>query len=159
MKSMFKKVFNVWVLIVLFIYDLWIMFPLIGNVLSVENNFDHTVPNAYAYILFGFINILFLICYSCIRKRSQLLFIYSLIIMVSALAKDFLMTGFNWPITSIIYFMAIIYYMISAPFAGLTLLLQTPKQFSIALYIICVLLIYINTGELLKKHKKEKSES
>ena len=37
---MFEKVFNVWVLIVLFIYDLWIMFPLIGNVLSVENIFD-----------------------------------------------------------------------------------------------------------------------
>ena len=143
---MFKKVFNVWVLIVLFIYDLWIMFPLIVNVLSIENNFDHTVPNAYPYILFSFINILFLICYSCIRKRSQLLFIYSLVVIVSALAKDFLMTGFNWPITSIIYFMAIIYYM------------QTPKQFSIALCIICVLLIYINAGELLKKHE-EKSKS
>ena len=159
MKSMFKKVFNVWVLIVLFIYDLWIMFPLIGNVLSVENNFDHTVPNAYPYILFSFINILFLICYSCIRKRSQLLFIYSLAVIVSVLAKDFLMAGLNWPITSIIYFMVIIYYMINAPFAGLALLLQTPKQFSIALCIICVLLIYINAGELLKKHKKEKSES
>ena len=159
MRSMFKKVFNVWVWVILFIYDFWGMFPLIDNVLSVENNFDHTVPNAYAYILFSFINILFLIFYSCIHKRSYLLSIYSLIVIVSSLAKDFLMTGFNWPITSIIYFMAIIYYMINAPFAGLTLLLQTPKQFSIALCIICVLLIYINAGELLKKHKKEKNES
>ena len=158
MKSMFKKAFNVWVLIVLFIYDLWIMFPLIGNVLSVENNFDHTAPNAYAYILFSFINILFLICYSSIHKRSHLLFIYSLAVIVSVLAKDFLMAGLNWPITSIIYFMVIIYYMINAPFAGLTLLLQTPKQFSIALCIICILLIYINAGELLKKHE-EKSKS
>ena len=159
MKSMFKKVFNVWILTVIFIYDFWFMFPLIGNVLSVENNFDHTVPNAYPYILFSCINILFLICYSCIRKRSQLLFIYSLVVIVSVLAKDFLMAGLNRPITSIIYFMAIIHYMINAPFAGLTLLLQTPKQFSIALCIICVLLIYINAGKLLKKHKKKKSES
>ena len=87
------------------------------------------------------------------------MFIYSLAVIVSVLAKDFLMAGLNRPITSIIYFMAIIHYMINAPFAGLTLLLQTPKQFSIALCIICVLLIYINAGKLLKKHKKKKSES
>ena len=147
---MFKKVFNVWVLIVIFIYDFWFMFPLIDNVLSVENSFDHTVSSAYAYILFTCINIIFLICYSCIHKRSYLLFIYSLVVIVSVLAKDRFLTGLDWPI---------IYYMINSPFAGLTLLLKTPKQFSIALCIICVLLIYINTGELLKKHKKEKIES
>ncbi len=132
-----EKLFNVWVLIVLFIYDLWGMFPLIDNVLSIENNFDHTVSNAYAYILFTCINILFLIFYSCIHKRSYLLSIYSLIVIASVLAKDCFLTGLDWPI---------IYYMINAPFAGLTLLLKTPKQFSIVLCIICFLLVWMNVS-------------
>ena len=121
----------------LFIYDFWGMFPLIDNVLSIENNFDHTVSNAYAYILFTCINILFLIFYSCIHKRSYLLSIYSLIVIASVLAKDCFLTGLDWPI---------IYYMINAPFAGLTLLLKTPKQFSIVLCIICFLLVWMNVS-------------
>ena len=142
-----EKLFNVWVWVVLFIYDFWGMFPLIDNVLSIENNFDHTVSSAYAYILFSFINILFLICYSCIHKRSYLLPIYCLIVIVSVLAKDRFLTGLDWPI---------IYYMINAPFAGLTLILQIPKQFSVVLCIICILLVWISEGELIKNYKKEK---
>ena len=88
-------------------------------------------------ILFTCINILFLIFYSCIHKRSYLLSIYSLIVIASVLAKNCFMVSFNWPI---------ICYMINALFAGLTLLLKTPKQFSIALCIICVLLVWMNVS-------------
>lgn len=116
------------------------MFPLINN-LWTSDSFDHDVSNAATYVVLTFMNILFLVCHFYIQKKSYLTLIYSMIVITSLFAKDYFMSGFN---------RSVIYYLINAPFAGLTLILKTSKQFSIALAALCVLFILININRILQ---------
>ncbi len=137
------KLISVWTWLIIHIYECWFMLPLISNLWTSEK-FDNNVSNGVMYVALTFMNILFLVCHFCIHKKSYLTLIYSLIVITSLIAKKYYMAGFNKPI---------LYYLINAPFAGLTLILKTPKQFSIVLSVLCVFFILMNINQMLKNRR------
>ncbi len=141
MKEIYKKIITIWTWLVIHIFDCWLMLPLMDDVLGIRNHDLALLPSA-VYLFLSMISTLFLLWYSRIHQKSYFISIYSSIVIISLTVRNTFLSSMNGSIA---------YYMIIAPFAGLTTMAKIQKRFLTVVYIICIFLLLLNHTQMARK--------